>query len=107
MFTINADIHPYGTRQSSYLHHGIARTAKARKCIRYLLSTLIDNKSQAILTRCIMQAFVIQGIVTYVKDILDKTEWCILLMKPIWNESPILRSLDVKLVKWWTVLASD
>ena len=54
-----------------------------------------------------MQAFVIQGIVTYVKDILDKTEWCILLMKPIWNESPILRSLDVKLVKWWTVLASD
>ena len=41
MFTIKADIHPYGTRQSSYLHHRIARTAKARKCIRYLLSTLI------------------------------------------------------------------
>ena len=51
MFTINADICPYGTRQSSYLHYGIARTAKARKCIRYLLSNLIDNKSQAILTR--------------------------------------------------------
>ena len=54
-----------------------------------------------------MQAFVIQGIVIYVKDISDKTEWCILPMKPIWNESPILRSLDVKLVKLWTVLASD
>ena len=46
-----------------------------------------------------MQAFVIQGIVTYVTDILDKTEWPILLMKPIWNESPILGPLDVKLVK--------
>ena len=39
MFTINTDMHPYGSRQSSHLHHGI--TAKARKCIRYLLPTLI------------------------------------------------------------------
>ena len=51
MFTIHADIHPFGTRQSSHLHHGITRIAKARKCIRYVLPTLIDNTSQAILDK--------------------------------------------------------
>ena len=33
MFTINADIHPYGSRQSSHLRHGVTRTTKARKKI--------------------------------------------------------------------------
>ena len=51
MFTINADIHPFGTRQSSHLHHGITRTTTARKCIGYLLPILIDNTSQDIIDK--------------------------------------------------------
>ena len=55
----------------------------------------------------IMQAFVIYGIVTYAKEIIDKIEWCTLLMKPICKEIPILKSLDFKLVKCSIVLATD
>ena len=51
MFTINADIHPYGTCQSSHLHHGITRTTMARMCIRYVLPVLIDNTSQGIIDK--------------------------------------------------------
>ena len=65
MFTINADIHPYGTRQSSHLHHDITRTTKARKCIRYLLPILIDNTSQDILDK--VGTHSIEGFSFYVK----------------------------------------
>ena len=65
MFTINADIHPYGTRQSSHLHHGITRTTKVRKCIRYLLPILIDNTSQDILDK--VGTHSIEGFSFYVK----------------------------------------
>ena len=65
MFTINADIHPYGTRQSSHLHHGITRTTKAMKCIRYLLPILIDNTSQDILDK--VGTHSIEGFSFYVK----------------------------------------
>ena len=49
MFRVNADRYSYCTDQSSYLYCGIIRIAKARKCIRYSLPTLIDNTSQSIL----------------------------------------------------------
>ena len=65
MFIINADIHPYGTRQSSHLHYGITRTAKARKCIRYSLPILIDNTSQDILDK--VGTHSIDGFSFYVK----------------------------------------
>ena len=124
MCTIIGDVHFYSNRQSYHLHHGITSTTKARQCNRYLLHTLIDNTSQAILEKVetnsidwfsfyvkiiqmtIMQAFAKQGIVTYTKKIIDNIEWCNLLVNPLCKRSLIPRSRDANIVKSSIVLAS-